>query len=162
MLCIHARSGAHPNWPQARRLRQHGVTCGAELGLVGENFAAACGQIDRADAMLDDLRDRARATRAHRRQAWPVVDSPRITALTRQDPETQTVTLVLSVTTAIAARDTWVCTRLRAAERPPGPRPNATSCPRRLSPPERSVQGHVQPQRRSRWGRSRDSQDSGR
>jgi hypothetical protein len=117
MLRIHARSGAHPDRPQARRLRQHGVTCGADFGLVGENVAAACGQIDRADAMLDGLRERARASRAHARQAWPVVDGPRITALTRQDPEIQTVTLVLDVTTAIAARDTWACTRLRTAER---------------------------------------------
>jgi hypothetical protein len=117
MLRIHARSGAHPDWPQARRLIQHGVTCGAEFGLVGENVVAACGQIDRAGARLDGIRDRARVSRAHRRQAWPVVDGPRITALTRQDPEIQTVTLVLDVTTAIAARDTWVCTRLRAAER---------------------------------------------
>jgi hypothetical protein len=116
-LCIHARSGAHTDWPQARRFIQHGATCGAELGLVGENFADTCGQIDDADAMLDGFRGRASASRAHRRQAWPIVDGPRITALTRQDPDTQTVTLVLDVTTAIAARDTWVCTRPRAAER---------------------------------------------
>jgi hypothetical protein len=117
MLRIHARSGAHPDWPQARRLIQHGATRGAEFDLVGGNVAAACGQIDRANAMLDDLRDRARASRLHRRQTWPVVYGPRITALTRQDPETQTVTLVLDVTTAIAVRDTWVCMRLQAAER---------------------------------------------
>jgi hypothetical protein len=109
---IHARSDR----TQARRLIQHGATCGAELGPVGENFAAACSQIDRADARLDGLRDRARIGRAHRRQTWPVINGPRITTLTRQDLETQTLTLVLDVTIAIAGRDTQVCTRLRTAQ----------------------------------------------
>jgi hypothetical protein len=60
-------------------------------------------QIDRADAMLAGLHDRARHGRTHAEQAWPDIEGPRITALARQDPETQTVTLVLDATTASIA-----------------------------------------------------------
>jgi hypothetical protein len=65
---------------------QYCVARGAELGPVGENFAAACDQIDRADAMLEDLHDRARQGCAQPGRAWPDVDGPRITALARSDP----------------------------------------------------------------------------
>jgi hypothetical protein len=53
--------------------------------------------------MLAGLHDRARYGRAHPGPAWPDVDGPRITALARQDSETQTVTLVLDSTTASIA-----------------------------------------------------------
>ncbi len=102
-LRIHARSATYADRPQAARLMHYGIARGTELGPVGENFAAACDQIDRADAMLAGLRDRAQHGRAHPGQAWPDIDGPRITALARQDPQTQTVTLVLDATTASIA-----------------------------------------------------------
>lgn len=38
--------------------------------------------------------------RVHPEQVWPATDGPRILALARRDPETQTVSLVLDATTA--------------------------------------------------------------
>jgi hypothetical protein len=53
--------------------------------------------------MLAGLRQRARLGLAQPEQAWPETGGPRILALAGRDPDSQTVSLVLDVTTANAA-----------------------------------------------------------
>jgi hypothetical protein len=100
-LRIHARSATYADRPQAARLMEYCIARGADLGSVGENFGAACDQIDRADTLLASAR--ARHNSRAPEPTWPETEGPRITALARHDPETQTVTLVLDTTTASVA-----------------------------------------------------------
>ena len=101
-LRIHARSGTHPDRPQAVRLIAILHQPGAALGPVSQDFGAACDQIDRADLMLADLRERAR-----QHLAQPDRPGPRPTAPDhrpgRPRPQSQTVSLILDATTANAA-----------------------------------------------------------
>src|SRR2546430_881167 len=87
--------------PQPPRLFEYCVARGADLGPVGENFGAACDQIDRADKLLTGARARHRGRAPE--ASWPETDGPRITALARHDPETGSVTLVLDAATASIA-----------------------------------------------------------
>jgi hypothetical protein len=96
----HAYSLSYPNRSQASRLVQYCASRVASPGPVGTDFAADCDQIDRADAMLTDLRDRVKNGIAAPPQAFPDADGPPVIVRAERDPRTRTVSLILDETTA--------------------------------------------------------------
>jgi hypothetical protein len=99
-LRARARSVNSPNRPQAHRLLQYHASRGPDLGPIGTGFGAACDQMDRADAMLIDLKDRTKRGIRPAHQPSTETDIPRITAHASQDPENPTVTLTMDPATA--------------------------------------------------------------
>jgi hypothetical protein len=99
-LRIHARSGNYPDHKEAARLLTYCVARSASTGPISNDFGTACDQIDRADLMLAELRRQAREGRNLLDETWPDTDGPQVIALARQDPDSQTVCLVLDPTTA--------------------------------------------------------------
>jgi hypothetical protein len=100
---VHARSGNHPDGPQIGRLLSYAAQRREIFGPIDRNFARDCDQIDRADAMLAQLRERTRQSRRHPEPAPPGNGEPRIIALAHRDPGTQTVTFTLDAATASTA-----------------------------------------------------------
>lgn len=104
-LRTHARTADSPLRPHAARLLQYAVARGADNGPVGEHFGAVCDQIDSADAMLEELRNRVQQAHAAPKpvgaDAGPT--GQHVIAMARHDPASQTVSLLLDETTANAA-----------------------------------------------------------
>ncbi|HLK01882.1 MAG TPA: hypothetical protein VKU39_18525, partial [Streptosporangiaceae bacterium] len=96
-LRVRARSATSSDRPQAVRLMEYSLSRSDDMGPVGENFGRACDRIDRADVMLQGLRDRVRQRRQPHPQAVP---GPRIVALAGRDAESETVSLILDENTA--------------------------------------------------------------
>lgn len=102
-LRTHARSADSPLRPHAARLLQYAVARGADNGPIGENFGAVCDQIDRADAMLEELRTRIQQDHAAPKPSAADPCGQHIIAMARHDPASQTVSLILDTATANAA-----------------------------------------------------------
>jgi hypothetical protein len=99
-LRFHARSANYADQPQAARLMQYVIARGADIGPIGENFGAACEQIDRADLMLADLYQRKKLGRTEPEPSWPETDGPGIVAFAGLDSKSQRVSFVLDAATA--------------------------------------------------------------
>jgi hypothetical protein len=97
-----ARSPAHPSRPQAAWLLQYAVARGRDTGRIGDNFGAACDQMDHADAILEDLR-RERGNPEPTEQDWRDAIPLKPVALARRDEVTRSVTFILDAKVAEAA-----------------------------------------------------------
>ena len=100
-LRYRARSPSHPNRPHAARLLQYLVARGESRGPIGDDFAAICDQIDSADEMLLDLRDRARGATEHPEPVGHQHQHP--IAMARYDPASRTYGFIFDADTAKAA-----------------------------------------------------------
>ena len=105
-LRSHARTPGHPSQPQAAWLLQYATARGKDHGRIGSNFGAICDQIDHADYILEDLRQRFTRNRKHpeqakgdRREAIPLKPA----AMARRDEVTRAVTFIIDGTVAEAA-----------------------------------------------------------
>jgi hypothetical protein len=96
----YAYSPSYPHHSEAFRLIQYFTRRGRNRGPVGTDFARDCDQIDQADAMLADLRDRVKNGTAPPTQAWPETEGPPVIVRAERDPRTDTVSLILDETTA--------------------------------------------------------------
>jgi hypothetical protein len=96
----YARRPGDPNQPHASRLLQYAVARGYDLGPIGPDFAGLCDRVDLADHMLAGLRQRIRDGCGLPEPTWPDTDGPRLIALARHDPDSQTVSIILDATTA--------------------------------------------------------------
>ena len=97
-----ARSPAHPNRPQAAWLLQYAVARGRDAGRIGDNFGAACDQMDHANAALEDLQ-RQRGHPEPPAGDWRDAIPLKPAALARRDEVTRAVTFILDATVAEAA-----------------------------------------------------------
>jgi hypothetical protein len=92
--------------PHAARLLQYAVARGKGTGCIGDNFGAVCDQIDHADAVLEDLRNRVLESRRHPERTagdWRERLPLRPVAMARRDAATRAVTFVLDSAVAEAA-----------------------------------------------------------
>jgi hypothetical protein len=101
-LRARARSANSPNRPEAQRLLQYAISRGPDLGPIGTNFGTHCDQIDRADAMLIEARERARNTTRPAGKPSPEAGTPAVTARASRDGN-PTVTFSMDAATASIA-----------------------------------------------------------
>jgi hypothetical protein len=99
----HARSPSHPSRPHAARLLQYAVARGNDLGRIGDNFGAVCDQIDRADTVLEDLRDRVLESRMFPPPVTLQRGPLRPIAMAHHDQASDTVTFIVDPAIADAA-----------------------------------------------------------
>jgi hypothetical protein len=96
----YARRYGDPSQPHASRLLQYAAARGHDLGPIAPDFAGLCDRVDQADHMLAGLRQRIRDGRGLPEPEWPDTDGPRLIAMARHDPASQTVSIILDATTA--------------------------------------------------------------
>lgn len=99
-LRIHSRSGTHPNQPETAGLMEYCVARGTDLGPVGMDFGKTCDDIDRADVVLAQLRERVRQRQGVQEPTWPDTEGPQVIALAHRDPWGRTVSLIMDAATA--------------------------------------------------------------